>query len=185
MMGFMFRALRTDRHSVHTPPARGWAASRLVLGLAILVPVIVAIPTCQAQRNSGAATITLTAVLAQSLTMSVTPSVMASPSASSLLAQATDGDTPLTISTKWVRGPASVSVGVFAPANPLLGMGGRAMVPVQAASARTDIQAGNGFFSSSEDEEATGGPEIRIHTSDLEISDGSEAGALTIRAQVL
>jgi hypothetical protein len=144
-------------------------------------------PVCQAQRNSGAAAITLTAVLSQSLSMSISPLSLSPGSSSDLFdGNADDGNAALTISTTWVRGPASVSVGVFAPANPLLGAAGRALVPVASLDATvSSAPTGSSFLSSSNQPVNPGLPGIRINTGDLQIPPGSEAGMLTIRGQVL
>ena len=81
-----------------------------------------------------------------------------------------------------------VSVGVFAPANPILGVAGRALVPVE-VSARKAEPASTAFsacFVACSDETRPLQPrEIRINTGDLEIPEGSGAEVLTIRAQAL
>jgi hypothetical protein len=142
---------------------------------------------CQAQKNSGVAAITLTAVLSQSLSMAVSAeSITPSSSELSWKGNAQDYASDLTISTSWVRGPGSVSVGVFAPANPLLGAAGQALVPVALSDESiSPAPAGNSFLSSSKQTASPALPGIRIKTRDLQIPPGSEAGMLTIRAQVL
>src|SRR6202142_1083149 len=146
----------------------------IAVSLAVLLPVAASSIPCQAQRNSGAASITLTAVLAQSLTMSATPAELQSGSASNLLDRSPERNFALTISTTWIRGTGNISVGVFAPGNPLLGVAGQALVPVEASSnsGTSCTPAGNRFLSSAQEQEKITSPEIRIDTSDLQIPAG-------------
>ena len=140
-----------------------------------------------AQRNSGSASITLTAVLSQSLTMSASQDVAATDPMSRLLGETADGPASVTITTRWVRGSGNVSVAAFSPGNPLLGRAGQAIVPVGAASPITAEQvspSGEGFLSA-ERKPVNGLPGLRINTKDLQIPAGSEGGILTIRAQAL
>lgn len=165
-------------------------AQSLIVSAAFLMALT---SPCHAQRNSGASAITLTAVLSQSLSMSVMPAQPGSVSVSDFFSyrvscRAASQPSALTISTKWVRGPGRVSVEVFAPGNPLLGAVGQALVPVEIPApsvAGIFSPGGYGFLSPSNRSESTGLPESRIDTSALQIPAGSEAGMLTIRAQVL
>ena len=140
-----------------------------------------------AQRNSGAAAITLTAVLSQSLTMSASQDVAATGPMSQLLGYSTDSPASVTIITRWVRGSGNVSVAAFSAGNPLLGPAGQAIVPVGTASPITSGQrspSGESFLSAGR-KPANGLPGLRINTKDLQIPASSEGGILTIRAQAL
>jgi hypothetical protein len=142
-----------------------------------------------AQERSGAASITLTATLCQSLTMSVGHRARPGSVSDAFSDKAPTGNSPLTISTNWVRGPGNVSVQAFSPGNPLLGRVGQAIVPVGAAaspgSEGAAATAGEGFLSSPRTQSNLGLPGLRINTEDLEVPDGSAGQILTIRADAL
>jgi hypothetical protein len=171
----------------HHLPRRTSTLGRIAVAATLLLACVGTSPWCLAQKNSGAGAITITAVLPQSLTMSVTPAVLNSGSSPDYFGgDARGGTSVLTIATTWVRGPASVGVGVFAPGNPLLGVAGRALVPVAyLESAATLGPSGDTFLSALREPASSGLPGIRINTGDLQVPDGSDAGMLTIRAQVL
>jgi hypothetical protein len=140
-----------------------------------------------AQRNSGGAAITLTAVLSQSLTMSASQDAVATDATSESLRDPADSLSSVTVTTQWVRGSGNVTVAAFSPANPLLGPAGQTMIPVGAASPMTSSQmspSGESFLSV-ERKPVNGLPGLRINTKDLQIPAGSEGGVLTIRAQAL
>ncbi len=140
-----------------------------------------------AQRNSGSATITLTAVLSQSLTMSASQDAAAADPMSRLLGDSADGPAPVTITARWVRGSGNVSVAAFSPGNPLLGPAGQAIVPVGTASPITSDQMSTSAesFLSAGSKPLNGLPGLRINTKNLQIPAGSDGGILTIRAQAL
>src|SRR5258708_6876943 len=96
----------------------------------ILLPLVLS-PNSYAQQNSGAAAITLTAVLSQSLTVSVTPEHASN---GEFFATAVTGpsqaELPLSIQAGWVRGQGRPSLDVFASGNPLLGANGRYAIPL-------------------------------------------------------
>jgi hypothetical protein len=140
-----------------------------------------------AQRNSGGAAITLSAVLSQSLTMSASQDAVPTDAISERLRDPAETPSSVTITTQWVRGSGNVSVAAFSPANPLLGPVGQAMIPVGTASPMTSShmsQSGESFLSA-EKKPVNGLPGLRINTKDLQIPAGSEGGILTIRAQAL
>jgi hypothetical protein len=141
-----------------------------------------------AQERSGAATITLTATLSQSLSMSVCQRTIPGSVNDAFSDREAYGNSPLTISTNWVRGPGTVSVEAFSPGNPILGRAGQAIVPVGTASPGSEGAAstlGEGFLSSPRTKSNLGLPGLRINTEDLEIPDGSASQILTIRADAL
>jgi len=141
-----------------------------------------------AQERTGAATITLTATLSQSLTMSVRHSTRLGVVSDAFSDPAPTGNSPLTISTNWVRGPGSVSVQAFSPGNPLLGRAAQAIVPVGTASPGSggaEPSPGDGLLSSPRAQSNLGLPGLRINTEDLEIPGGSDGQILTIRADAL
>jgi hypothetical protein len=140
-----------------------------------------------AQRNSGGAAITLTAVLSQSLTMSVSQDAVATALMSESLRDSAHSQSSVTVTARWVRGSGNVSVAAFSPGNPLLGPAGQAIVPVGTASPMTSNQlspSGESFLSVGR-KPVNGLPGLRIDTKDLQIPAGSEGGILTIRAQAL
>ncbi len=140
-----------------------------------------------AQRNSGAASITLTAVLSQSLTMSASQDAATTDPMSQSFRDSADSRPPVTITTQWVRGSGNVSVAAFSPGNPLLGPAGQAIVPVGTASPITSDHmspSGEGFLSAGR-KPVNGLPGLRINTKDLQIPAGSEGEILTIRAEAL
>jgi len=144
--------------------ARRLSSSRLYL-IHVLWLSFLSVPL-HAQQNSGAAAITLTAVLQQSLTMSVTPAGLVS-ARSNWAHAATVEALPLDISSRWVAGPARVTVSVLAASDPSLGA--QAWVPVDFTNAwpsNQTIAAG-----------------LRINSGEPAIPPGAASGALTIRAQ--
>ena len=167
-------------------PSQLDSAGYVVRTLAALLSIGLFCLPSQGQSNSGAQTITLRAVLQQSLTMSVSPADL--PSVANGFDAPNETGSSLEVSTKWVRGPATVSVGVFAPANPILGVAGRALVPVEVAARTADAvspASGACVVTCSNENRLLEPREIRINTGDLEIPEGSGTGVLTIRAQAL
>jgi hypothetical protein len=182
---FAKKLRRSQTNMVPLSARESSALCRTVFSFALFLACVGAAPRCRAQRNSGGAAVTITAVLSQSMSMSVTPALDFNSFDDLLSDSANDGRSALTISTTWVRGPANVSVGVFAPANPLLGARGQALVPVASVDAAApSALVGNSFLSLKKPVNFDL-PGIRINTSDLEIPAGSEAGMLTVRGQVL
>jgi len=174
------------------PQSVARATRNAVLFLSVVMILCALSPRCHGQRISGAATITLTATLSQSLTMSVAPSTVKAASAPDFFSDRTTNPSELTINTNWVRGSGEVSVAAFSPANPILGVAGQALVPVGIGRpiAHDDDPVpvsplGENFLSSAKSQSHSGIPGLRIDTRDLLIPDGSQGGVLTIRADAL
>jgi hypothetical protein len=146
----------------------------------ILLPLRVA--PCQAQQSSGVRGVTLTAVLFQSLTVSVTrdtADVLQTPFDIS-----SGSKSPLDVAARWVRGQANVGVAVFAPGNPMLGQHGRAVVPVEITPLAQSSTADQAHYFLSSRKLESNSTHFHFSTGDLQIPEGSE-GTLTIRAQAL
>jgi hypothetical protein len=167
--------------------ARARHSRPFLLNVLLLLSLLSSI--CPAQRSSGAATFTLTATLSQALSMSVAPDAVESfPFSNSLADAQTTANSPLTVTARWVRGPASVSMQAFSPANPLLGPAGRGKVLVGTAFPSVPhplSPAGENFLPPAPDPLRSGLPALQIDTKNLQIPPGSEGATLTIRAEVL
>jgi hypothetical protein len=134
--------------------------------------------------NSSAATITLTATLSQSLNLSLVPETLSA--AGDMFVGA--NNLPLTITARWVRGPGSISMQAFSPANPLLGYAGRDRILVGTATPPVDRPQpapGTNFLSAAGNPPQPALPALQLHTKDLQIPSGSEGATLTIRAEVI
>jgi hypothetical protein len=168
-------------------PSRSVVLRAALSGLVLLPFALV--PISNAQQNSGAAAITLTAVLSQSLTVSVTPERSSS---GEFFATAVTGpsqaELPLSIQAGWVRGQARPSLDVFATGNPLLGANGRYAIPLKSSP----VEAGpeepgiSSFLApAARSQDVENATQLRFTTKDFEIPSGSESGTMTIRAQAL
>jgi hypothetical protein len=163
------------------------AARRKALVFLLSLPTL-ALPS-YAQQNSRAATIALTATVAQSMTMTVSPAVMAP--YGPLLPAGSGPKKPVSITANWILGPGNISVAVLTSGNPLLGRDAISRVPVALFSplfpllpSAADSVPAEGFLPSAKMPPApTNQLELRIDTSDLRLPAGSEDGVLTIRAQ--
>jgi hypothetical protein len=161
------------------PPNQSRSLQTVLSALALLAMTI----PCYAQRNSGAASVTLTAVLSQSLTFSIGPDQSAN-GPGLLLDQSANAHSPVNVAAHWVRGQAVVGVAVFAPGNPLLGDHGRDMVPVEFPSSKP-IDAASGAFGFLRVQQKAVSPEFHFNTGDLLLPPGTASGTLTIRAQTI